>query len=177
MSEVAIRPVRGDDAAAIAAIYAPYVTDSVISFELEAPDAQTIRGRIEKVTAAYPWIVAMSGGRVAGYAYGGLYRERAAYRWTVETTVYVDMACARQGIGRALYAALLEELARRGFVTALGVIALPNAPSVALHEALGFTHAGTQAGVGYKFGGWHDIGIWQRDLAPRLPAPPEPARA
>lgn len=176
MSEVSIRPVRASDAAAIAAIYAPYVTDSVISFELEAPGAETIGARIESVSSAYPWIVAERDGQVVGYAYGGLYRERAAYRWTVETTVYVDAALPRQGIGRALYAKLLEELSRRGFVTALGVIALPNAPSVALHETLGFVHAGTQVGLGYKFGGWHDIGVWQRDLAPRLATPAEPLK-
>ena len=102
---------------------------------------------------------------------------KPAYRWTVETTVYVDAAHPRRGIGRALYSELLDELTRRGFVTALGVIAMPNAPSVALHEALGFAYVGTQAGVGYKFGGWHDIGVWQRDLAPRIAAPAEPLRA
>jgi L-amino acid N-acyltransferase YncA len=174
MTGPTIRPVHPDDAAAIAAIYAPYVSESVISFELEAPGAETMRARIEKVCAGYPWIVATQDDRIVGYAYGGLYRERAAYRWTVETTVYVDRDHARRGIGRALYAPLLDDLARRGFVTALGVVALPNAASAGLHEALGFVHVGTQAGVGYKFGAWHDIGVWQRDLAPRLSMPPEP---
>jgi L-amino acid N-acyltransferase YncA len=176
MSALGIRPVGVDDAAAIAAIYAPNVTDSVISFELVPPDAAEIARRIAAVTAAYPWIVATCDGIVVGYAYGGVYRERAAYRWTVEATVYVDWARSRQGIGRALYAALLDDLTRRGFVTAIGVIALPNPASVSLHEALGFVHAGTQAGVGYKFGGWHDIGIWQRDLAPRRSDPAESIR-
>ena len=172
-----IRPVREEDGAAIAAIYAPYVRDTAITFELEAPDAATIRSRIACVTRLYPWLVAEVDGAVLGYAYADLYRTRAAYRWAVETTVYVDRDHGRRGIGRALYVPLIEECVRLGFVTAIGVVALPNAASVALHEALGFAHAGTQIGTGYKLGAWHDIGIWQRDLAPRTAAPPEPGYA
>lgn len=174
MIDLRIRAVDAGDAAAIAAIYAPYVADSAISFELDPPGSAAMLSRIETVTGRFPWLVAERGGTVVGYAYADSYRTRAAYRWTVETTVYVDRAYGRQGIGRALYAALLEEAARRGFVSALGVLTLPNAASAGLHEAMGFAHVGTQAGIGYKFGCWHDIGIWQRDLAPRRGNPAEP---
>ena len=169
-----VRAVRPDDAAAIAAIYAPYVRDTAITFELDAPDAEAMRGRIEHVGARFPWIVAERDGVVLGYAYADLYRTRAAYRWAVETTVYVDRDRGRQGIGRALYGPLIDRCAAAGFVTALGVIALPNAASVGLHEAMGFVHVGTQAGVGYKFAAWHDVGFWQRDLALRRAEQPEP---
>lgn len=169
-----VRAVRPDDAEAIAAIYAPYVRDTAITFELDAPDAAAMRGRIASVSARFPWIVAERGGAVLGYAYADRYRTRAAYRWATETTVYVDQRHPREGIGRALYGALLDRCAGAGFVTALGVIALPNPASVALHEAIGFVHVGTQRGVGYKFAGWHDVGLWQRDLAPRLADQREP---
>ena len=169
-----VRAVGPDDAEAIAAIYAPYVRDTAITFELNAPDAAAMRARIQSVSARYPYVVAERDGVVLGYAYADIYRTRAAYRWAVETTVYVDRDRPREGIGRALYGPLIDLSAAAGFVTALGVIALPNAASVALHEALGFVHVGTQAGVGYKFAGWHDVGFWQRDLAPRLTDQPEP---
>lgn len=174
MDGLVVRAVRPDDAEAIAAIYAPYVHDTAITFELDAPDVAAMRARLISVSARFPWIVAERCGAVLGYAYADLYRTRAAYRWAVETTVYVDRGHAREGIGRALYGPLLDRSAAAGFVTALGVIALPNAASVALHEATGFVHVGTQGGVGYKFARWHDVGFWQRDLAPRLTNQPEP---
>jgi L-amino acid N-acyltransferase YncA len=169
-----VRPADAQDAAAIAAIYAPYVHDTAITFELEAPDAAAMRARIEAGSALYPWLVAEIDGAVRGYAYAGLFRTRAAYRWTVETTVYVDRDYPRRGLGRALYERLIADCAAQGFVTALGVVALPNAASVALHEAVGFVHTGTEIGVGHKFRTWHDVGVWQRDLAPRTDDPPEP---
>lgn len=173
---IAIRDVAPDDAAAIAAVYAPYVESSAISFEATAPDAAEFRRRIGLVTASYPWLVAVEDGAILGYAYGDLFRTRAAYRWVVETTIYVSMGAERRGIGRALYAPLLERLAGQGYVAAIGGIALPNAASVALHEAMGFVHAGTYAKVGYKLGAWHDVGFWQRELGPRLAVPSEPLR-
>jgi len=171
-----IRPVRSDDAEAIAGIYAPYVRDTTISFELDPPSARTMRERIAVIVPRYPYLVAERDGEVVGYAYAGPLRARAAYRWTTETTVYVDAAFGRRGIGRTLYQTLLDELTTLGFVSALGIVALPNPESVGLHEALGFTHVGTETGVGYKFGRWHDVGVWQRDLAPRQAHPPEPRR-
>jgi L-amino acid N-acyltransferase YncA len=171
-----IRPVRLDDAGAIAAIYAPYVDGTAITFELPpAPDATEFRRRIAAITPQFPYLVAEVDGRLAGYAYADLYRTRPAYRWVVETTVYVAMDAQRRGIGRALYEPLLNQLTQQGHVAAVGVIALPNEGSVALHEALGFVHAGTQREIGYKLDKWHDVGFWQRELAPRPFSPKLPS--
>lgn len=163
-----------DDAAAIAAIYAPYVIDSVITFELDPPDAAEFGRRIGHVTATHPWLVAERDGRVVGYAYGSTYRTRAAYRWVAETGIYVAQDARGGGIGGPLYAALLDELTRRGFVAAMGVMTAGNPASTALHERLGFRNVGTQPGIGFKHGAWHDVLFWQRDLAPRCDDPAEP---
>ena len=169
-----IRSVLPEDAAAIAAIYAPYVTDTVITFELDAPDEAEMRARIAHVTATHPWLVAERDGRVVGYAYGSAYRTRAAYRWVAEVGIYVALDARGGGIGRPLYTALLEALERAGYVAAMGVMTVPNDASSAIHERLGFRHVGTQPGIGYKHGRWHDVAFWQRDLAPRQEDPPEP---
>ncbi|USI73276.1 GNAT family N-acetyltransferase [Sphingomonas morindae] len=171
-----IRPVRREDAAAIAELYRPYVTDSVITFELAAPDEGEIGARIEAITHAFPWLVAEREGAVIGYAYGSPYRTRAAYRWVAETGIYLAPAAQGQGLGRLLYGALLDALAAHGYVAAIGVLTLPNPASEALHAALGFRPAGVQPGIGFKQGRWHDVGFWQRDLAPRTadPAVPQP---
>jgi L-amino acid N-acyltransferase YncA len=169
-----IRLVRPDDAAAIAAIYAPYVRDTVITFELEAPDEAGMRGRIEQVTATHPWLVAEQDGHVLGYAYGSPYRVRAAYRWVAEVGIYMAADARGRGLGGRLYTALLEALEAAGYVAAIGVMTEPNAASTVLHERLGFRNAGTQLGIGYKHGAWHDVTFWQRDLSPRTDAPAEP---
>ncbi len=172
-----IRPVTLDDAAAIAAIYRPYVTDTVITFELDPPDEAEMRARIERTIPTHPWLVAERDGLMLGYAYASTYRTRAAYRWVAETGIYLAGAAHGRGIGRSLYAALLAELERRGYVSAIGAMTANNPASTALHERLGFRDAGTQQGIGYKHGAWHDVVFWQRDLAPRTidPAPPLPA--
>jgi phosphinothricin acetyltransferase len=167
-----IRLAAADDAAAIAAIYRPYVEQSRISFEETAPGARELAGRM--ANPIHPWLVADEDGRILGYASTSPMRSRAAYRWSVETGVYVDQAVQGRGIGRALLSAHLELLTRQGFVTIVAGIALPNDASVALHEKLGFTLSGIERGVGFKFGEWVDVGRWQRDLAPRSSAPSEP---
>lgn len=180
MGQLRTRLARPADAAAIAAIYAPYVTDSVISFEAMPPDPATIGERMAAGGELYPWLVASDvDGGLAGYAYASNFRGRHAYRFTVETTVYVDRDRHRGGIGRALYAALLDLLTAQGFTRAMAGITLPNAGSVGLHEHLGFAHVGRFARVGWKFGTWHDVGMWQRPLAPEgtPPAEPRPFRA
>jgi len=162
---VAVRIRRADparDAAACAEIYAPYVTDSVVSFEEEAPDADAMAHRIE---AAHEWLVLERDGAVAGYAYGGVHRPRAAYRWSTEVSVYVGAAHHRTGVGRALYLDLFDRLRERGFHLALAGITLPNPASVAIHEALGFQYVGTYHEIGFKFGAWHDVGWWELRLA------------
>ena len=152
------------DAAACAAIYAPFVSDNWISFELDAPTADEMAGRIANYGDSQAWLVAEVDGAVAGYAYGSPHRSRAAYASSCDVAVYVDPAHSRQGVGRALYAALFPLLADKGFHAAFAGIALPNDPSVELHEAMGFTPVGTYREVGWKMGGWRDVGWWQRLL-------------
>ena len=172
---VRLREATADDAAAIAAIYAPFVTSSPISFETEPPSAQVIRERIESGGDLYPWLVVIGArGEVAGYASASAFRTRPAYRFAVETSVYLASGEEGRGLGTRLYRALLATLEAQGFTQAIAAIALPNRASVRLHEALGFTPAGTYRQVGWKMGGWHDVGLWQRPLAPQLSPPPEP---
>jgi L-amino acid N-acyltransferase YncA len=170
-----VRAAREEDAAAIAEIYRPYVAESYVSFETEPPDAGEIGRRMAGGGDLYPWIAAEDDdGRVVGYAYASPFRPRAAYRFAVETTVYVREGAHGRGIGAALYAPLLATLERQGFTQAIGAISLPNAASVRLHERFGFRHAGTYVQVGWKLGRWHDVGLWQRALAPVSARPEEP---
>ena len=161
MSRVMLRDATPGDAAAILAIYAPYVEETAISFERVPPDEATMRERIAQRLASHAWLVAEQGGRVVGYAYAGPFAVRAAYRLAAEVSVYVDRDAGRGGIGRVLYGALIERLRERGMHTAIGIVALPNPASVALHERLGFRHVGTFREIGAKFGRWHDVGWWQ----------------
>jgi phosphinothricin acetyltransferase len=169
---VTIRLASADDAVAIAGIYRPYVEHSRISFETEAPNAGEIVQRM--TNPIHPWLVAEDDGRVIGYASTSPMRNRAAYRWSVETGIYLAGDAQGRGIGRQLLQAHLDLLERQGFVTAIAGISLPNEASVALHEKLGFTLSGIERGVGFKFDEWVDVGRWQRDLAPRSAAPAEP---
>jgi phosphinothricin acetyltransferase len=166
------------DAPACAAIYAPYVTDTVASFEAEPPSSDEMARRIAVYGASHAWLVAEAddAGTVVGYAYGAPYSPREAYRWTVETTVYLAAdAPRRTGAGRTLYAALLETLAERGYRRAIAGIALPNDASIGLHRALGFEDVGTLRRVGWKLGAWHDVLRMQRDLGePGLQNPDDP---
>ena len=169
-----IRLATAADAAPMLAIYAPVVRETSISFEVEPPDEDEFAERVRAVLRLAPWIVAQIGGEVAGYAYGSSFRARPAYRFTVETTVYVHADHRRRGVGRALYAALLHCLRLQGFRRAIGGITLPNAASVALHEACGFRPVGVFDKVGFKFGRWHGVGFWDMELADHVAAPPEP---
>lgn len=155
------------DAAACAAIYAPFVTDHAASFELEPPDADTMAQRIARNAATHAWLVDERDGQVAGYAYGGPHRERAAYRWATEVSVYVDPAFHRRGVGRTLYEVLFARLRERGYRMAFAGITLPNAGSVGLHESLGFEPVGVFSRIGWKAGAWRDVGWWQLQLAPQ----------
>jgi L-amino acid N-acyltransferase YncA len=168
-----VRSAGPDDAPALARIYAPYVTDGVVSFEAEPPDAAEMARRIATGGDLHPWLVAEEAGAVIGYAYAAPFRTRAAYAWAVETTIYLAGEAQGRGIGGRLYRALLDLLARQGFTQAVGVIALPNDASVRLHERLGFTPAGVNRAVGWKRGRWIDVGVWQRALA-RPGDPPAP---
>ena len=169
-----IRAATQGDAGAIAAIYAPYVLDTLISFETVPPDATQMAERIAKVLPGLPWLVHEADGRITGYAYAGPHRERAAYRWSVDAGIYLDGTAHRQGIGTALYATLFAALRLQGYHRAYGGITLPNAASVGLHEAQGFKPIGVYAQVGFKFGAWRDVGWWGLDLAPSTHEPGEP---
>jgi L-amino acid N-acyltransferase YncA len=164
LNEVLIRPAAASDAAGCAAIYAPYVRDTWVSFETEVPDQAEIARRIAAISASHAWLVAEVEGIVAGYAYGSAHRTRAAYGTSCDVAVYVDPHFARCGIGRALYAQLLPILATRGFHAAFAGIALPNAGSIALHQAMGFQPVGVYREVGWKLGDWRDVSWWQRLL-------------
>jgi L-amino acid N-acyltransferase YncA len=169
-----IRIADPSDAAGILAIYAPYCESSTVSFEVAAPSIEQMAERIAAILVDYPWLVCEIDGQIAGYAYASRHRERAAYRWTVEVTVYVASTHCRRGVGRALYTSLFAILAGQGFVKAFAGITLPNPPSVGLHTSLGFSRIGVYPAVGYKLGRWLDVGWWQYDLRPPLTPPPEP---
>jgi phosphinothricin acetyltransferase len=164
MSGTIIRPARISDAPAIQAIYAPIVETTTISFEEIAPDVPEIERRMKVIEVAHLYLVAERGGEVVGYAYGGPHRERAAYRTSVDVTVYIAESARRQGVARRLYEHLLLGLRALGYHAAFAGIALPNPGSVGLHEAMGFTPVGIYRECGRKFGGWRDVGWWQRLL-------------
>jgi phosphinothricin acetyltransferase len=170
---VRLRAATPADAAAIAAIYGHYVTGSTVSFETEPPTVAEMRARIEACGDRYPWLVAEEDA-LLGYAYATAFRPRLAYRYAVETTVYLAPGAGGRGIGRALYGSLIATLEAQGFAQAIGAVTLPNPASVRLHEKLGFTEAGIYRQVGYKLGCWLDVGLWQRALAPATNPPTEP---
>jgi len=173
MNDVEIRPADAEeDAAACAAIYAPYVAGAATSFEETPPGETELARRIAAAAERHAWLVAVLEGKVVGFAYAGPHRGRPSYRWSVEVSVYVEEAHHGAGAGRALYTALLERLRARGFRTACAGITLPNEASVALHEGLGFTPIGTYQKIGWKAGAWRDVGWWQLQLAPQGDEPP-----
>jgi phosphinothricin acetyltransferase len=176
MAEPLIRPVSPDDVPAIAAIYRYYVAETVISFESDPPDDATMAARIAEISGRFPYLVIERDDRIVGYAYASAFQARAAYRWIVETSIYLDQHARGGGLGRPLYEALLEDVRDRGFLAATGKITLPNAASVGLHEKLGFDRVGTYRSAGHKFGSWHDVGLFQRDFGPRPALPAEPVQ-
>jgi len=157
VAPMTIRPAEAADAPAMLEIYRPYVTGSAISFEQDVPTVEEYAARVRRYLKDWAGVVAESDGTVIGYAYGSAHRERAAYKWSVETTVYVAQGAQRQGVGRRLYAALLPQLAQCGYCNAYAGVALPNDASVGLHLALGFNPVGTFPRVGYKFCRWWDV--------------------
>jgi len=168
------------DAASCAAIYAPFVSASVISFEEQAPGEDEMAHRIEAIGRTHAWLVAEQDGHVTGFAYGSPHRERAAYRWATDVTVYVSPEHRRRGVGRSLYAELLERLTDQGFHVACAGITLPNDASIGLHRALGFSEVGVYRRIGFKCGAWHDVAWLTRELRPPAvppaePSPPEPS--
>jgi L-amino acid N-acyltransferase YncA len=152
------------DASACAEIYAPYVIDTAISFEVEPPTATQMLERIRDAQAHHAWLVAEVDDVIVGYAYGHSFAPRAAYRFSCESSIYVAGDRRRTGLGSALYIALLDHLADRGYRTVLAGVTMPNAASDRLHRSLGFTEAALYRRVGYKQSAWHDVAWYQRDL-------------
>ncbi len=165
------------DAAECLKIYAPFIRETAVTFETAVPSAREFATRIEKVLALAPWLVCEEGREIAGYAYGAKIREREAYQWSMEVSVYVAEAFQKRGVGRALYGALLKILRLQGFCNAYAGATLPNAASVAFHESFGFRHVGTYRSIGFKFGAWRDVGWWSLELQPAYPEIPERPRA
>jgi L-amino acid N-acyltransferase YncA len=177
MSEMRIRdadPAR--DAAACAAIYAPHVEGSAVSFEERAPDAGELAARIERYGQSHAWLVAEREGEAVGYAYATAFNERPAYRWSTSVSVYVGDDARGQGLGRVLYLALFEDLRERGFRMACAGITLPNEASVRLRESLGFEQVGVNREIGWKNGAWRDVGWYQLELQPAGKGPPPEPR-
>jgi phosphinothricin acetyltransferase len=168
-----IRFATTADGEAVAAIYRPFVEGTAVSFELEPPGAAEMGRRIEATLPALPWLVLDRDG-VQAYAYASRHRDRAAYRWSVDSSVYVASGRRRKGVGRALYTALFALLRAQGFRAVHGGVTLPNPGSVGLHEAMGFRPVGVYGAVGHKLGGWHDVGWWQLSLRAPEPSPAEP---
>lgn len=175
---VTIRLATSADGAAVAAIYAPVVRDTTVSFEADPPDAAEMAARIAATLPRHPYLVAERDGRVVGYAYAGVHRTRAAYAWCAETSVYLAPDAQGQGVGRALMEALVGVLAAQGFAVAVAGATLPNDASVALHRALGFRDVGVFPRAGFKHGQWWDTWWGARDLGPgSAPAPPRAVSA
>ncbi|HEL2110820.1 TPA: N-acetyltransferase [Streptococcus suis] len=159
-----IRSAQIEDAADLVAIYAPYVEDTAITFETQVPTVADFADRIKKTLEKFPYLVAEEEGRVVGYAYASTYKDRAAYDWTVELSVYVAQEARGKGIGSLLYDAIEEDLTARGFKNFLACIALPNPASLALHKKRGYEQVAHFKNVGYKFDNWHDIVWLQKSL-------------
>jgi L-amino acid N-acyltransferase YncA len=173
--DITIRVADQADADAIAAIYAPIVRETAISFETEPPSADDMADRVEATLPSHPWLVALRAGKVVGYAYAGQHQQRAAYRWSANVTAYIDAAERRAGVGTRLYGVLIPVLRAQGFRSAFAGITLPNDASKGLHEAVGFKALGVYEDVGFKLGAWRDVGWWRLALSESAAAPAEPA--
>ena len=166
-----VRLATPDDGAACAGIYGPYVAETSISFELTPPTPDEMAARIAKVTAHWPWVVVEVDGVVRAYAYGTRHRERPAYDWTTESTVYVDRDFRARGLGRIAMRSLIAVLRLQGFHLVVAGITAPNPGSFRLHESLGFERIGEFEAIGWKFDGWHGVEFWGLELGARDPVP------
>ncbi len=168
-----VRNASEDDATACAAIYAPYVRETAVSFEGEPPSHAQMAERIAVATRTHAWLVLEDDDRLVGYAYGGQHQKRAAYRFSCEVSVYVEQGRRRTGSGRALYEALFKRLTARGYLMAVAGMTLPNDASAGLHRAMGFEPVGVYRRVGWKLGAWHDVAWMQRALGVERDPPAE----
>lgn len=173
MGDMLVRMATEADAAAVLAIYAPYVENTTITFETEAPSADEFSGRVRATLAGYPYLVGEVDGRIVGYAYAHAQRERAAYRWNAELSLYLSADSVGAGLGSRLFRALLDLLALQNFRNVYGLVTSPNPASVRLHERFGFTLSGVWRRTGYKHGAWHDVMVFEKRIG-REEEPPRP---
>jgi L-amino acid N-acyltransferase YncA len=171
-----IRLASPDDVPAMLEIYAPYVRETVITFENDVPEPDEFRQRYGKIIKKCPWFVCEMDGRITGYSYAHQYREREAYCWAAECSIYVDPGYHGRNIGKALYACLLETLKLQGFMTAVGVVTVPNEKSEGLHASFGFERVGLMKNIGYKAGAWRNVADFLLNLGD-FPGSPRPPRA
>lgn len=171
MKSIVIRLAEKKDAVDIAAIYAPYVVNTPITFETEVPSVAEIESRIAAISLKYPYLVCEIDGVVAGYAYASTFRTRAAYQWDAETSVYIDAKFHRRKIATALYVGLLGLIKAQGFCNAYAVITVPNEQSVGFHEAFDFVSSGVIHNTGYKMDQWHDVLTMEKALTDFKSAP------
>ena len=163
---ISIRQATAEDVPALLEIYNHYIQSTAITFEIKAPSVDEFAQRISECLKAHEYLVGVEDKQIVGYAYGNTHRSRAAYRFSVETSVYLDTNFCGRGYGKALYTQLLNNLAQLNFHNAYAGITLPNVASVAMHESLGFEPIGIFKEIGFKFDSWHDVGWWQRPLSP-----------
>jgi phosphinothricin acetyltransferase len=171
-----IRVATPDDAVSILEIYAPYIVNTSYTFETDVPDIGQFKDRISDYLVSYPWLICEIDDTVAGYAYASKHRERLAYQWSAECSVYVHDHFQRRGVARALYLSLIEILELQQFRNLYAVINLPNDRSVAFHEDMGFEYFATYKNVGYKLGKWKNVGWWQLQLNEYSPEPLPPTK-
>ncbi|MEN6596122.1 MAG: N-acetyltransferase family protein [Clostridiaceae bacterium] len=176
MTEYSIRRARESDAEELLAIYAPYVTDTPVTFEYEVPSLAEFTGRIRSVSADYPYLVCERGGKIAGYAYAHRYKERAAYQWDAELSVYLEGGSRGRGLGKSFYTALMELLPLQNVKNVYGCVLCPNESSERLHDSLGFSRVGVFRSTGYKCGAWRDVVWFEKQIAP-YDSEPEPFRS
>lgn len=169
-----IRFATSADVPAILAIYAPFITGSTITFEYDVPTVAEFTERVQAIQQQFPYLVAEIDGRLLGYAYASKHRDRAAYQWSVETSVYVHPDGHRKGIARQLYNTLFDLLRRQGYYNAYAGITLPNHKSESFHRSFDFEHIGTYTNIGYKLGAWHSVSWFQLPLQPYQTNPPVP---
>lgn len=161
---ISIRTATTDDAAACVEIYGPLVESTAVSFETVVPTVEEFADRIQNSLSKWTWLIAERDGQCIGYAYGHSHRERAAYQWSVEVTIYVHAHHRAQGIGRGLYGRLFADLSNLGYCNVYAGVTQPNEASMALHRGVGFDYIGTFRSVGRKFDRWHDVAWFQRKL-------------
>ena len=171
-----LRVATPADAPGILDIYAPYIRNTSFTFETEVPSIEEFAGRIKSYLDNWPWLVCEMDGRITGYAYATKHRERVAYQWCVESSVYIHDDFQKAGIGKALYSALLDILKKQGFNNVYAVINLPNEKSVVFHERCGFEYFATYEKVGYKLGKWKNVGWWKLQVNEYGHEPPAPVK-